>query len=87
MFLDANTKYTDTEVNYKLENPIVIERFIKKQRNISDYSHTVIITDCVNRTSTDYTYASKKHKPSPERLKRAMFNTASRGIVSALQNK
>lgn len=85
MFLDSNPKYTDTEVNYKLENPIVVERFIKKQRNISDYSHTVMITDCVNRTFSDYTYASKKHKPTPERLKRAMFKTSSRGIASALK--
>ena len=30
MFIDASPKYTNSDLSYKRENPIVVERFIKK---------------------------------------------------------
>ena len=36
---------------------------------------------------SDYSSMSKDIKPTPEKLKRSMFKTASKGIVSALHKK
>ena len=36
---------------------------------------------------SDYSSMSKEIKPTPEKLKRSMFKTASKGIVSALRKK
>ncbi|MCB9425525.1 MAG: hypothetical protein H6584_00645 [Flavobacteriales bacterium] len=85
MFIDASQKYTDSDLQYKKQNPIVVERFVKKERNISDYSHTKVSVTVGFSSSTDYTYASKQVNSAPEKLKRAMFKTSSRGIAIALQ--
>lgn len=87
MFIDASPKYTNSDLNYKRENPFVVERFVQKARNISDYSHTQIINSTGLVSSTDYTYMSKQIKSAPEKLKRAMFRTSSRGIAIALKKK
>lgn len=84
MFLDASPKYTNSDINYKKENPIVVERFVQKARNISDYSTTKIT---INTNFSDYTYMTKEIKSAPEKLKRAMFRTSSKGIASALNKK
>ena len=85
MFIDASPKYTDTNINYKKENPIVVERFVKTARDISNYSHTAIITNITTNQTTDYTYMAKKQKATPESLKKAMFRISSPGIVAALK--
>ncbi|WP_298507187.1 hypothetical protein [uncultured Maribacter sp.] len=87
MLIDASPKYTNSDLNYKRENPIVVERFVKKSRNISNYSHTQIAITTGFSSTTDYSYMSKKIKSAPEKLKRAMFKTSSRGIAIALQKK
>lgn len=87
MFIDASPKYTNSDLNYKKENPIVIERFVQKGKNISDYSHTKMIVGTGFINSSDYTYAVKQMKSAPEKLKRAMFKTSSRGIAAALYKK
>lgn len=87
MFIDASPQYTNSDLNYKKENPIVVERFVQKSRNISDYSHTKIVISTGFINSSDYTYAKKQMKSSPETLKRAMFKTSSRGIALALNKK
>lgn len=88
MFIDASPKYTNSNLNYKRENPIVIERFVPKSKTISDYSQTKIATNSgFASSSSDYTYMAKQIKSAPERLKRAMFKTSSRGIATALQKK
>jgi len=87
MFIDASPKYTNSDLNYKRENPIVVERFVQKSRNITDYSHTQITIHIGIISSTDYSYMSKQFKSASETLKRAMFKTSSRGIAIALQKK
>lgn len=88
MFIDASPKYTNSDLNYKRENPIVIERFVQKARNISDYSQTKIaVNSGFASSSSDYTYMAKQIKSAPEKLKRAMFRTSSKGIATALQKK
>ncbi len=87
MFIDASPKYTNSDLNYKRENPIVVERFVQKAKNISDYSHTQITISTGFVSSTDYSYMAKQIKSAPENLKRAMFRTSSRGIAIALQKK
>lgn len=85
MFIDASPKYTDTTVNYNKENPIVVELLMKTERNITDYTRTVIITDIASTQITDYSCMAKKRKTTPEHLKKAMFKTSSRGIAAALR--
>lgn len=64
------------------ENPIVMQRFIQKSRDLAQYSDVKIVGSGIHIT-TDYTYA-KKAVATPEQLKRAMFHTSSRGIAAAL---
>lgn len=87
MFLEASPKYTDSDLNYKRENPNALGRFVEEARSISDYSETKIAINPGFNASTDYTYKSKKNKCTPEKLKRAMFKTSSRGIATALKKE
>ena len=59
----------------------------QQAKNISDYSQTKISITAGFTLSTDYTYLSKQNKQAPEKLKRAMFRTSSKGIAAALQKK
>lgn len=84
MFIDASPKYTNTDLRYKKENPIVVERFVQKSRNMLNYSHTKMIVSLKIENSPSYSYALKQEKSTPEKLKRAMFKTSSRGIAAVL---
>lgn len=87
MITDASPKYTNSDLNYKIENPISLKRFIHKARNISDYSHTKIAFRTGFTSFTECTHMTKQSKAAPEKLKRAMFKASSRGIAIALQKK
>lgn len=87
MFIDAVSKYTNSDLNYENENTKAIERFIQKAVKITNYSDTKMISNTSLSSSTDYTYMSKKIKPTPEKLKKAMFKASSRGIATVLQKK
>lgn len=84
MFIDASPKYTDTDLLYKKDNPIVVERFVQKSRNMMDYSHTKMVVSLKIENAPNYSYAVKQEKSTPEKLKRAMFRTSSRGIAAVL---
>tara|TARA_R110002049_G_scaffold188124_3_gene356399 strand:+ start:237 stop:497 length:261 start_codon:yes stop_codon:yes gene_type:complete len=79
---------TYMDINIVKGKPLIaVERFVQKARNISDYSYTKIAISIGFTSSTDYTYMPNQIKPAPEKLKRAMFRTSSRGIATALQKK
>lgn len=87
MFIDASPNYTDTALNYKKNNLIVFETFVKKERNVLNCSDAKILL-CTNIPTSSYSFAVKKIiKTAPKRLKAAMFRTSSRGIAAALNKK
>lgn len=87
MFIDASPNYTDTALNYKKNNLIVFETFVKKERNLLNCSDAKIFM-CTNIPTASYSFAVKKtRKTAPKRLKDAMFRTSSRGIAVALNKK
>lgn len=86
MFIDASPKYTNTDLNYKKNNPIVVERFVQKKRSMTDYSYTKMLIS-LKAEKTNYSYTLKSKKVTPENLKKAMFRTSSKGIAAALRKK
>ncbi len=87
MLINVSPIYTISDFNHKRENPIVGKLFMESARNISNYSHTQMTITTGYSSTTDCSDMSKKIKPAPEKLKRAMFKTSSRGIAIALKKK
>ncbi|GEM_PF-2811738 len=87
MFLDATPEYTDTEINFKKHNPIIKEFVIKKNRNIANYSTTLIFND-YSKDFNKLSYSPNLNSilPAPKNLKKSMFKMSSKGIGKILNN-
>lgn len=62
-----------------------IKNSLYRQVHIDDARSGITPTEFTS--STDYTYMSKQINSAPEKLKRAMFRTSSRGIATVLKKK
>ena len=87
MFIDASLQYTHSDLKDDRENPSVVKSFVHPTIKGSDYSHTRITINPGVTSSNDYTYMNKHRISAPEKLKRAMFKTSSKGIAAALKKK
>ncbi len=83
MIIDASPMYTDLEVSHAVQNPIVFSRYVHKERNVSLYSQLDFKIH-TSSTSFSVTLEKPKLKPTPKRLKEAMFNISSKAISKAL---
>lgn len=82
MFLEAIPEYTETEINFKKQNPI-----INKNKKIINYSNSVIFVDYMkNETKLNYFSNTNSVLPAPKKLKKAMFKMSSKGIGKILNN-
>lgn len=83
MFLDLPMQYTSPVVN---ENKaVVVEKFLKKSKNVVDDTSKTI--NCNFIFTTSYTTTAKiesSRKPTPSNLKKAMFRMSSKGISKVL---
>lgn len=91
MFLEAQPGYTDTdtEIQPKKDNFLVVKAYLQKDRNVllysdSDYSVSVMYPQTNYSSELN---SSSKLKPSSPELKKAMFRTSSRGIAKALNRR
>lgn len=87
MFIDASSQYTHSDLKGDSDNPSIVKSFVRPTLKGSDYSYTKISINPGVTSSNDYTNMNKHRISAPERLKRAMFKTSSKGIAAALKKK
>jgi hypothetical protein len=82
MFLDIPVDYTINSV--KNEGKIAFQFFIKKNKSVSFYAENSFVFKDVLSSAGYTNIKTKRHTPTPTRLKKAMFKMSSKGIVKSL---
>lgn len=85
MFLNINSDCSDLDLNHQKNNPIIFERLLGKDKNITRYSNTTINLSSIDRLNRySQNTQPRSNKATPETLKKAMFKMSSRGIAAQL---
>lgn len=83
MFLDLPMQYTSPVVNKN--RTVVVEKFMKKGKNVFDYTSKTINCDFILTATYTKTIKIKPNRiPTEHGLKKAMFRMSSKGLSNVL---